>query len=122
MGMVEKKIADGRRMGVALADAIKKYQEAHGCSRAAATDYVILNTSIVSDAVRLEKGEAVNAQGPSPKRYWNVVESADDALQRIADAQQKADPSISRDEALTRASLSREFAEVHRREIVRKFG
>jgi hypothetical protein len=121
MRTMEKKIEDSQRMAADLTAAITKYQQANGCSRAVAADQVILHGTIISDAIKREKGDTIDAQGAYSNRHWNA-ESANETLQRVADAQQKADPRISRSEALTRASMTREFAEAHRSEIVRKFG
>jgi hypothetical protein len=50
------------------------------------------------------------------------VESADAALQRLADVQMRRNPAMSRAQAVTAASATPKFAAAYRREKLRKFG
>lgn len=67
----------------------------------------------------LYRGTARGRQNPDGDD--NMIESADDVLQRLADAHQRDFPGASRAAAISAAAGSREFGQAHQAEKLRKF-
>lgn len=141
--MVGKAAGPDRSAAYKLDALVKEHMDRHGVSANDAYDKVLASKEgrKLLDDDRRSRGILVNTgsdeddvdkanntlprdtarRAHNPPGDENVAESANDVLNRIADAQMKAQPGLTRAQAINRAADTREFGEAHRAEQLRKF-